>query len=495
MTTCMKRRAFLSAVGGAGAAAMLRSVRPGFAQPLPPADFGLEAAGKIKPRPSISIAASPLSIGFETLDRKMFEPEKTYPHLAELGVKWARCQTGWARTERTRGEYDFAWLDEVVDSLRRIGIQPWFNLGYGNQLYTPDAPHESAVGWAPIFTPEARAAWLAYVRKIAEHFAGRVAHWEIWNEPNITNFWQPQKPRADDYVEMVRITAPEIRARVPKAVIIGGAFAGVPKDYLRQCLALGMGDYVDKISYHPYRAVPEANYEADVSALRDAIAAHKPSLGLWQGENGCPSQKGGSGALADLDWNEARQAKWLLRRILNDLRLGIELTSYFHTVDLINYVWSSGQSGKTNFKGILRGNTYERKPSYYAYQSLCALFDAETHPTEMLMTFSGLPPAGGETPDKPSGLAAMMSAAFLRNDIPLFAYWRPLDLMKDTEPVQIEITLGGTARLRTPVLADPLTGQVYRIRQAEEKGDLWTLRGVPATDYPLLISDAALFAA
>ena len=64
------------------------------------------APTKLKSRPSKSIASSPLSIGFETLDRKMFDPDRTYTHLAELGVKWARCQTGWARTEQRRGEYD-----------------------------------------------------------------------------------------------------------------------------------------------------------------------------------------------------------------------------------------------------------------------------------------------------------------------------------------------------------------------------------------------------
>lgn len=105
---------------------------------------------ELRARPSKSIAASALSVGFETLDRMMFDPERTYPHLAKLGVKWARCQTGWARTEQKKGEFNFGWLDSVVDSLRGIGIQPWFNLGYGNRLYTPGPKHESAVGWVPL---------------------------------------------------------------------------------------------------------------------------------------------------------------------------------------------------------------------------------------------------------------------------------------------------------------------------------------------------------
>jgi len=158
------------------------------------AGFRMEAVGKVGPRPSIDVAASPLSVGFETLDREMFDPGRTYGPLSLLGVKWARAQTGWARTERAKGEYDFAWLDSVVDSLLKIGIKPWFNLGYGNRLYTPDAPGVSAVGWAPLNSDEAKQGWVAYTRAIAEHFADRVKHWEIWNEPNIGNFWKRKKP-------------------------------------------------------------------------------------------------------------------------------------------------------------------------------------------------------------------------------------------------------------------------------------------------------------
>ena len=49
--------------------------------------LGLAVLGKVKPRRAVDIEASPLSVGFETLDRKMFQPERTYEHLAGLGVK------------------------------------------------------------------------------------------------------------------------------------------------------------------------------------------------------------------------------------------------------------------------------------------------------------------------------------------------------------------------------------------------------------------------
>jgi hypothetical protein len=445
----------------------------------PPYDFGLPAIGAVKPRPGKTIAASPLGVGFEVLDRKLWDPARTYPYVAQLGVKWARCQTGWARTETVKGRYDFAWLDDVVNSLLGIGVQPWFNLGYGNRLYTPEAPDEAAVGWAPVFSDEARQAWLRYTAAIAGHFADRVPYWEIWNEPNITGFWKPAKPSAKDYVDLVKTTVPEIRKRIPKAVIIGGVLAGVPASYLKDCMSAGLGDLVDKVSYHPYRTTPESNYEKDVQALRDVLATAKKPIPLWQGENGAPSVKGGAGALANEDWNETRQAKWLLRRILGDLRLQIELTSYFLIVDLVGY------RGSTNYKGLLRGTEYTPKPSYFAYQHLAALFDAESKKVDLEMRL--------DAPDI-TDPTKVLRVAFRRQGRPVFAYWCAADLMKEwsVRKIGLRVAAAADAPLEKPVLADLLTGRIYRLDGGKKEADGWTFAGLPLADYPLLVTDAAV---
>ncbi|MBM3891175.1 MAG: hypothetical protein FJ388_18850, partial [Verrucomicrobia bacterium] len=154
------RRSFLKWSAGAVALAAWRPACLWANEPF----AGLTPIGKLKPRSSASIKASPLGVGYETLDRQHFDPVKTYQHAAQLGVKWARCQTGWARTEKTKGQYDFGWLDEVVNELLKIGIQPWFNLGYGNPLYTPKAD-ETAVGWVPVFDEAAMDGWKNFTAK------------------------------------------------------------------------------------------------------------------------------------------------------------------------------------------------------------------------------------------------------------------------------------------------------------------------------------------
>ena len=56
------------------------------------------------------------------------------------------------------------------------------------------------VGFPPIHTAAARGAWQAYVRALVRHFRGRVTHYEVWNEPDLTSFWKCG-PRAADYVD------------------------------------------------------------------------------------------------------------------------------------------------------------------------------------------------------------------------------------------------------------------------------------------------------
>ena len=68
----------------------------------------LQKLGTVKTVCSSQVGTSPLGLGFEKLDRGVFEPEKAYDKVAELGVKWIRIQSGWARTEKEKGVYDFS---------------------------------------------------------------------------------------------------------------------------------------------------------------------------------------------------------------------------------------------------------------------------------------------------------------------------------------------------------------------------------------------------
>lgn len=485
-TDRVSRRGFaqglLAAVGGQGlyGRAEQESVR------TVPLLLGNVAIGKVKPRTGKEIDASSLGVGFETLDRKMFLPERTYDALAKLGVKWARVQTGWCRCETVKGQYDFTWLDEVVDALIGIGVQPWFNVGYGNKLYTPEAPETTAVGWVPENSDEARQGWGAFVRALARHYKGRVRHFEIWNEPNVMPFWRPGKPTPEAYVAFIRRTSEVLRQELPGCVVIGGGFGGFPTDFLKASLEQGLAQHVDRIAYHPYALIPEKNYRQNVEAWRTMLAQAKLGTDLWQGECGCPSTATSTGALSQYKWDESRQARWLLRRVINDLRLELEHISWYHTCDQAGYRLVGYPEGKSGaYFGLLRMDDYSPKPSYYGYQTMCALFDAQTRVSDCAsLSFSG-----GSLGDVETG--KVEQAVFKRRSSAVCAYWRPVDVHQDVAPQVVDVALGITQDfvLEHPVLIDPLSGYVYGLTGVGQAQG-WVFSGLPVTDYPLLITDA-----
>ena len=53
----------------------------------------LKKIGKIIPKKSSEIKNSKISLGFEKLDRDVFDPEKAYDKVADCGVKKVRLQS------------------------------------------------------------------------------------------------------------------------------------------------------------------------------------------------------------------------------------------------------------------------------------------------------------------------------------------------------------------------------------------------------------------
>ena len=126
---------------------------------------------------------------------------------ASPAVNGYGCRPAGSNVKKTAGVYDFAWLDAIVDNLLRRGIQPWFSAGFGHPIHTPVPAYEEQfrqsgnfpangmvrgyVGEVPLYHgPRAMAAWKNYLAAMAEHFAGRVRHYEIWNEPDLHVFWR-----------------------------------------------------------------------------------------------------------------------------------------------------------------------------------------------------------------------------------------------------------------------------------------------------------------
>ena len=277
----------------------------------------LKKIGTVKKFASKDIATSRIGIGFEKLDRGVFDPNKAYDKVAALGVKWARLQSGWARTEKVKGVYDFAWLDEIVDNLIRRGLQPWMCLCYGNGLYSPKAKEVfGAVGIPPIFTEEERQGWHNYVAAVTRRYAGKIQWYEVWNEPDGRWCWK-HGVSGTEYGEFVKQTAAAIKEGDPNAKVIGGSYCTGSLGWLAEVFATGAGAVMDGLTYHAYNQ-DETNF-ARVRAIRALAHSYNPKIAIIQGETGTQSRDDGAGALRGMAWTQETQAKYIARHMAADL--------------------------------------------------------------------------------------------------------------------------------------------------------------------------------
>ena len=463
--------------------------------------YRLKCIGKLKARCAADFKESRLGIGLEKLDRAVFDPSKVYDKLASIGIKRVRIQSGWQRTEKTRGVYDFSWLDEIVDNLLARGMQPWMCLCYGNGLYDDTAKTVfGAVGCPPVHTDEQRNAWYNYVQATVTHFKGRVKEYEIWNEPDEGYAWK-SGVNATEFGNLTVWTAAAIRKADPNAYIMGGAISKLyPGEYFNEALRTGMADVIDAISFHEY-VYDDRNVIQKVKGIRGFANLYNPNLDIVQGETGAPSRPGGhGGVLAGGSWTFDKQARWLLRNMTADLIMGVKFTSYFSSVNMIeahrglignkatymDYGYFGVLSSDFDDDGFPVGN-YTPNPSYYALQNMCAVLGG-------VLENIDLPIFIIEESAKHTGYATALKSSDityggfkLDNGSYAMAYWYPTELMTSTYEgsISVQASIPGEVHL-----IDPFDGSVYELPEGilnSDKFGTHTLRNIPIKDYPMYL--------
>ena len=442
--------------------------------PILKAEIKLKEIGKMKTRKAAEIKASYLGIGCEVLDRDFARYESYKEYLGNLGVKHARFQSGWAKTEQKKGIYDFSWLDKVIDDCRSRGIQPWVNTVYGNPIYEGGGDIQSSSKLPQ--TDEAKKAWDAYIQNLITRFRDRVFEWEIWNEINHGGF---KASSPEEYGEFYIRTARIIRKIQPEGKIIALALAGSDLkftkaffDYLKQN---GEIKLVDQVSYHGYPTNPDTGFDKS-DELTELIHSYNKNILVFQGETGCPSTKGSSGALSGYPYTELSQAKWDLRRTLAHIGRGIQFSLF--TLSEFNY-----PGNKLNTKGKLKIDenlsVVYVKPSYYGYQNLTSLFDS---------TVVAIDPAGFSV--KSDSTSVIFAFADRKKELAVVAYWNSGRVPSERLTTQNTLVKLKSSKLKSPVLIDIRTGTIYQIPKSaiSKSGDDSEYR-LPVYDSPLLICD------
>ncbi|MCC5840656.1 MAG: hypothetical protein JJT96_11075 [Opitutales bacterium] len=446
----------------------------------PPA---LPFPGTLQTMHSRDIEDSRWSIGGETLDRDYADFEAYREFLGRSGATRVRLQAGWAKTERVRGEYDFAWLDAIVDGAVAEGVRPWLQISYGNPLY--EGGGQPVLGGGIPTSEEALAAWDAWVEATVRRYRDRVTEWEIWNEADLSGDIGPA-----DFAAFHARTSAVIRRAQPEARIVALSIAYIDRtEYVTALLDLFREqdrlDEFEILSYHGYTSRPERAYPF-VSRLREVVDAYRPGIELWQGEQGAPSTPRGTtiGALSREDWSETTQAKWNLRRMLGDAGHDVAVINIFTLSDL-RYAKEGDHMIGLNTKGLLitraDHSVVRPKLSFGAFQRVATLFRGDLERVREA-GFRG-------------GHEDLWTFAFIREDVPGAAVVLWFGEAKPTDDYAfrpVDLAISGI-HLDDPVYVDLLTGDVREVSadHVSVDGDTVLLRGVPVADYPVVLVNRA----
>lgn len=432
---------------------------------------------------TLSEVHNDLILGCETLDRDYADYDAYKEYLAPLGMRYVRLQAGWAKCERQRGVYDFAWLDHIVDDAVSRGLEPWLELSYGNPAYPGGGTPFLTGGWPR--GEEAVEGWKAWVRETALRYKGKVHQWEIWNEPE--NGLRRDGRDPEEMVELAYATAKILKEVDPDVLVAAYGIGRARQENGAEALLTGLArklrasgeeHLIDAVSYHGYHYVPEEEYFVEADSLLRILKKCGWDVPIWQGECGAPSVGYMGGALAEYPWSEVSQAKWALRKMLCDHAHGIR-TSIFSIADM-NYA-ASDEIKKKNHKGLLEtdGNNHVVRPklAYDAVRNLVSVYD----------NLDNVCDSSAITVCRDSVMAYLFddSESHLQSAVLWLGGTAPTD---SRQKKAAAVTIRDFRCLR-PVCIDLLDGRLTRLRM-RRKGNETLFPKVPVYDSPVLICDA-----
>ncbi len=179
----------------------------------------------------------------------------------------------WRDLEPLPGAWDWTQSDRIYREAARRGLSIIARLGQVPSWAI--APGHSAAHDSP---PEDLSLWAEYCSRLAERYQGKIAAYQIWNEPNLSREWGGAPPDPAGYVKLLAACSDAIRAADPAAILISAGLATTgtnddsarPDDiYLDHMYRNGFQKHIDVVGVHaPGYSEPELSPDSEEALQR-----------------------------------------------------------------------------------------------------------------------------------------------------------------------------------------------------------------------------------
>ncbi|MBI3214701.1 MAG: cellulase family glycosylhydrolase [Mycobacterium sp.] len=252
-----------------------------------------------------SIRALPSTLGFADSQIYLATQADTVQAVQKWsanGVNTVRIGIPWAGVEAKQNTFDWSSADRVVNAAAAKGMAiicvitsaPRWAMASGSL-----PPHGS---------PKSPDQYGDFTAKVAQRYKGKIAAYEIWNEPNGVLGYSPS-PNPTGYTALLKAAYPKIKAVDPAAIVVAGALASGmswgfmtinPVTFVTNMYAAGVRNYFDALSFHPYNydyKFSEGMYQVDspvdqLIRIRNIMVSNGDGAKkIWATEYGLPTNR------------------------------------------------------------------------------------------------------------------------------------------------------------------------------------------------------------
>jgi Glycosyl hydrolases family 39 len=215
-----------------------------------------------------------------------FATSTPWPSVSFGSLRLWDAYVTWPRIEPKQGTWDFTGLDKYVDAASQQNIDVVLPLGLSPSWVSSRPEEKSAYGPGNASNPARLDAWRDYVRMVVTRYKGRILAYEIWNEPNLKQFYSGS---VSEMLQLAGAAYTIIKEIDPQAVVCSPSATnqdGVK--WLDQYLQQGGGKYADVIGFHFYaNPEPPETMLPLIGQVKAVLQKH--NLGnkpLWNTETG-----------------------------------------------------------------------------------------------------------------------------------------------------------------------------------------------------------------
>jgi hypothetical protein len=229
----------------------------------------------ITPGPPQTVSTNYPKLGVHTRltdEVEEWKIQRSLQLVREMGAGWIVEFFPWAYYHGEDGGFAWGHPDMVVRHANAQGLKVIARLGL-----TPEwaRPPETPLTY---LDEDAYDDFATYAAAFAKRYQGQVDYIIVGNEPNLSYEWGYRATKPEDYVELLKVVYPAVKAANPDIEILAGALAptlepeGSPWGmndllYLQGMYDAGAADYFDGLAVHAYGLTFPPETDPDVGLL------------------------------------------------------------------------------------------------------------------------------------------------------------------------------------------------------------------------------------